>query len=732
MNIKLPGKDDFLGDFWGALAAMLVALPSAIAFGVTIFAPLGGSFSAFGAVAGILGVVALGLIASGFGGTKKLISAPCAPAAAVLSAFVIENAGRSLNPSDIIIMVALVILLAGIIQVTFGLVRLGQLIKYMPYPVVSGYLSGVGLYIIASQTPTFLGMPKGAHFWESVGSFNLWQWQSIVVGLVTIAAMLLAPKVTKAVPAIIIGLLIGVASYFVIAFFNPPMLSLEQNPFVIGSINSEGGLVEVIFGKFAALRSFNFGAVGNLILPALTLAVLLSIDTLKTCVVLDALTHSRHDSNKELIGQGFGNITSACIGGVAGAGQMGATLVNLSSGAKTKLSGVLEGILALIAFLVLGSLIAWVPIASLAAILVVIGVKMIDTHSFNFLKSRSTIFDFMVIVSVIVVALSVSLIWASAIGVVLAIFLFIREQIGTSIIRRKMYGNKIFSKQIRVKAESKILQKKGDCSVIYELQGSLFFGTASQLFSELEQDLKTKKYLILDMHKVQAVDITAAHVLEQIKDILNERNGFLIFSRVPKSLPSGQDVNQYFGEVGLVKESNPVKVFDDIDEALEWVENRIIAEEIILSEDETPLELDEFELFKGRKKTTTDDLKTYIKEVSVKAKEKIFSAGDNGTELFLIRKGTVDITLTTNDNESYRISSLGRGNFFGELAFLDGATRSADAIADSDVDLYVLSRNDFEKFATEHKTSSIIFLEGLASVLAGRLRLTNIELSALD
>lgn len=732
MNIKLLGKDDFLGDFWGALAAMLVALPSAIAFGVTIFAPLGGSFSAFGAMAGILGVVALGLIAASFGGTEKLISAPCAPAAAVLSAFVIENLSRSINPLDIIIMVTLVILLAGIIQVTFGLIRLGQLIKFMPYPVVSGYLSGVGLYIIASQAPTFLGMPKGAHFWESIGSFNLWQWQSIAVGLVTIAAMLLAPKVTKAIPAIIIGLLIGVASYFVVAFFNPAMLSLNQNPFVIGPINSEGGLFEVIFGKFASLGSFDFAALGSLIVPALTLAVLLSIDTLKTCVVLDALTHSRHDSNKELIGQGLGNITSACIGGVAGAGTMGATLVNLSSGAKTRLSGVLEGIFALLAFLALGSLIAWVPIASLAAILIVIGVRMIDKHSFDFLKSRSTVFDFVVIVSVVVVALTVSLIWASAVGVVLAIFLFIREQISTSIVRRKMSGSKVFSKQIRVKAETEILQKKGDCSVVYELQGSLFFGTANQLFSELENDLKTKTYLILDMHKVQTVDITAAHVLEQIKDTLDERKGYLIFSRVPKSLPSGKDVEQYFGEVGLVKETNPVKVFDDLDDALEWVENRIIAEELVLTEDETPLELHEFELFKGRKRRITDDLKAFIKEISVKAADRIFSAGDDGDQLFLIRRGAVDITLTTNENESYRISSFGRGNFFGELAFLDGAARSADAIADSDVDLYVLSRADFEKFATEHETSSIIFLEGLASVLAGRLRLTNIELAALD
>jgi SulP family sulfate permease len=732
MSIKLPGKDDFLGDFWGAMAAMLVALPSAIAFGVTIFAPLGGSFSAFGAITGILGVVALGVIASGFGGTKKLISAPCAPAAAVLSAFVIESLGRSLTPLNIIIMVALVILLAGIVQVTFGLMRLGQLIKYMPYPVVSGYLSGVGLYIIASQAPTFLGLPKGAHFWESISGFNLWQWQSIVIGLVTISAMLLAPKVTKAIPAIIIGLLSGVTAYFVVALFNPAMLTLNQNAFVIGPISSEGGLSEVIFGKFASLRDFNFGAIGYLIVPALTLAVLLSIDTLKTCVVLDALTRSRHDSNKELIGQGFGNITSACLGGVAGAGTMGATLVNISSGAKTQFSGVLEGIFALLGFLALGSLISWVPIAALAAILIVIGVRMIDTHSFNFLKSRSTVLDFFVIVSVVVVALSISLISASAVGIVLAIFLFIREQISTSIIRRKMYGNQIFSKQIRVKAESEILQKKGDCSVVYELQGSLFFGTANQLFSELENDLKTKKYLILDMRKVQTVDITAAHVLELIKDTLDERKGYLIFSRVPKSLPSGKDVEQYFGEVGLVKESNPVKVFDDLDDALEWVENRIIAEELVLTEGESPMELHEFELFKGRNRSITDDLKAYVKEISVKAKDIIFLAGDEGDELFLIRRGMVDITLSINENESYRISSFGKGNFFGELAFLDGAARSADAIADSDVDLYVLSRNDFEKFAVEHETSSIIFLEGLASVLAGRLRLTNIELSVLN
>ena len=153
--------DNLTGDFWGGLAAMLVALPAAIAFGVTIYSPMGSAYAAQGAMAGILGVTALGLLAPTFGGTNRLITTPCAPAAAVLSAFVIEFLHHDGNRLDsVLLMVALLGLFAGIIQVTFGTIGLGRLIKYMPYPVVSGYLSGVGLYMVASQIPIFLGVPK--------------------------------------------------------------------------------------------------------------------------------------------------------------------------------------------------------------------------------------------------------------------------------------------------------------------------------------------------------------------------------------------------------------------------------------------------------------------------------------------------------------------------------------------------------------------------------------------
>jgi len=205
------------GEIWGGVSAMLVALPSAIAFGVTIFAPLGGSFAARGAIAGILGAMAIGLVTPALGGTNRLISAPCAPAAALLSALAIELARQGTAPESAALMLGIVALLTAALQIGFGAVGLGRLIKYMPYPVVSGYLSGVGLLIILSQLPKLLGAPRGAHLWETLTGPETWRWQAIVVGGVTISVVLLAPRLTKAVPATIVGLAAGVGAYFVIA-----------------------------------------------------------------------------------------------------------------------------------------------------------------------------------------------------------------------------------------------------------------------------------------------------------------------------------------------------------------------------------------------------------------------------------------------------------------------------------------------------------------------------------
>jgi SulP family sulfate permease len=733
--MKLPKLENPAGDFWGGFAAMLVALPSAIAFGVTIYSVLGTAHVALGALAGILGATAIGIVASSFGGTNRLISAPCAPAAAVASAFAIE-AVRSGAPVDTtLLLLTLLGLLAGLMQVAFGLLRLGRLIKYMPYTVVSGYLSGVGLIIIASQVPKLLGTPKGLHFWAALGAPEQWRWQGIGVGVVTILVMLGAPRLIKAVPGAVLGLVAGIAAYFGLALLDPALLSLQANTLVVGALDGGGGGGSFFAGlavRWTAIADVSLQQLQLLVMPALTLAVLLSIDTLKTCVVLDAMTRSRHDSNRELIGQGLGNLASGAIGGIPGAGTMGATLVNISGGASSRFSGMVEGVLALFAFLLLANFISWIPVAGLAGILIVIGVRMIDRNSLHYLKSRSTILDFAVIAAVVGTALTVSLIAASGVGIVLAVLLFIREQIGGSIIRRKLLGNETFSKRIRTHEEMEILTAHGDRAAIIELQGSLFFGTADQLYLSMEPELKTRDFLILDMRRIQTVDVTAAHLLEQVKDMLAERHGFLIFSAIPLTLPSGRDMKQYFDQVGLIRQDSPVRVFPSLDDALEWVEDRIIHETVCLRDEEVALELHEVELFAGRKEQTLAALEQCMEKRSVAKGDNIFKRGDAGDELFLIRRGAVRIILPLSDRQSHHLGTFGRGAFFGEMAFLDGEARSANAVAFTDTELYVLSRRAFDKFAEDHKKLGLRLMEGIASVLASRLRYTNAELRVLE
>ncbi len=713
---------------------MLVALPSAIAFGVTIYSVLGGAYVAVGALAGILGATAIGIVASTFGGTNRLISAPCAPAAAVVSAFAIEAMHSGTPVDTTLLLLTLLGLLAGLMQVLFGVLRLGLLIKYMPYTVVSGYLSGVGLIIIGSQVPKLLGTPKGVGFWNALVTPEHWRWQGILVGVTTMVVMLGAPRVIKAVPGAVLGLIAGVAVYFGLALLDPALLNLQGNALVVGALDGggDGSFFAGLKERWSSLSDIGPQQIWMLMIPALTLAVLLSIDTLKTCVVLDALTRSRHDSNRELVGQGLGNLAAGLIGGVPGAGTMGATLVNISGGASTRLSGLIEGVLALLAFLLLAKFISWVPVAGLAGILIVIGVRMIDRNSLTFLKSRSTMLDFLVIAAVIGTALTVSLIAASGVGILLAVVLFIREQIGGSIIRRKLLGNETFSKRVRTHAEMEILTEKGGRAAIVELQGSLFFGTADQLYRVLEPDLKTRDFLILDMRRIQTVDVTAAHLLEQIKDMLAERNGFLIFSQIPDNLPSGRDLQQYFGQVGLLHADSPVRVFPTQDDALEWVEDRIIHETVCLIDEEASLELHEVELFAGRKQETLAALEQCMEKRHVAAGERIFARGESGDELFLIRRGLVRIVLPLSDRQSHHLGTFGRGAFFGEMAFLDGDPRSANAVAYTDCELFVLSRRAFDKLADEHRKLCLRLMEGIASVLASRLRYTNAELRVLE
>lgn len=731
--VSSPSK---IGDFWGGFAGMLVALPSAIAFGVLVYSGIGQNYVGMGAMTGIIGSGALGVLAALVGRTGGLISAPCAPAAAVLSAVVAElvrENGHQIPPEAIPGILALIVLISAGLQIFYGLVGCGRLIKFIPYPVVTGYMSAVGILIAIGQMPKLLGFSKSIPLLTGLTSPDLWSWPSLIVGLVAMIVMVTAPKVTKKVPAPVLGLFAGMAAYFGLSLIWKDLLILEGNSLIVGPIHTSGSFLDAVSSRASSLLTINLQSIKLVLVPAITLSILLSIDTLKTCVVLDALTRSRHHSDRELLAQGFGNLGAFLTGGMPGAGTMGPTLVNVSSGGRSPLSGTLAGIFSLLTFLFLLKGIAWVPIGGLAGILLVVAGRMIDKSMFHLLASPAGRQDFAVIVAVVLTALTVDLIAASGAGVALAILLFIRDQIKGTVIRRKLYLDKMSSKTRRPLDEREILNQQGSQAVFCELQGNLFFGTTDQLFSQLEPDLRSKRFVILDMRRVLSMDYTAAHLLKQMQAQLEERSGRLIFSGMPSGLHDRRNFEDYMAQLGIIDETEGILVSETLNDALEYAETEILTtaggkHTVELK----PLEMEEFDLFREFEKPDFKELADCIRELSIVKGGKLFSKGDSGDEIFLVRRGRVSILLPLESGKHHHLADIDRGSYLGELSFLDRRSRSADAEVKEDVELFALSREKFDKIVHSSTIVGIKVFARLALVIAERLRQTDIELEALE
>ena len=712
---------------------MLVALPSSIAFGVLVYGALGPEYAGQGALAGIIGAAALGIVAPLVSRNGGFITAPCAPAAAVLTALAVElGAKGGLSAGRITALLALTALLSALLQLLYGLLRAGRLIKFIPYQVVTGYLSGVALIIALGQLPKLLGLPKGTSLLQGLAVPGLWNWYGVAVGVATIAVMFAAPRLTHRVPAPILGLAAGFAAYFALAQFQPSLLHVDANPLVIGPIHSSGTLLDAIGSRAGQMLEMRVADIGLVLVSALTLSVLLSIDTLKTGVVLDALTRRRHDSNRELLGQGAANAAAFLAGGMPGAGTMGATLVNFSSGGRSPWSGVAEGFFVVVAFALLGELIAWVPIAALAGVLLAVAWRMFDRDMFRLAAHAATRLDFAVIAAVVIVA-QIDLIAASAVGIALAMLLFIRDQIRGSVIVSLLDLRAVRSKRRRLAAENEYIQEHGRDAVVVQLQGNLFFGTTDQLVTQLDSQLGTLRYLLIDLRRVHTMDFTAVHLIEQMRVRLAERGGELLFSGMPSSLPTQPHVEGYLAEFGLVREGSGARVFASRDGALEWMEDRLLEAGGWSSEEEgVPLALGEIDMFKRLDPAALQALSAVIGELSFAAGARVFSRGEEGDEIFFIRRGRVHALLPLEAGKRHHLATFCSGDFFGEIAFLDRDKRSADVEAHTATDLYVLSRGRFEELAARDLKIARLVFERLSFALAQRLRTADAELRVLE
>ena len=723
------------GDLWGGLAAMLVAFPAAVAFGVTVYAPLGPQFAAQGALTGIVGVIVLGLLAGLFGGTDRLVTTPCAPAAAVLSAFAMQMAHQGHAPAQIMTLLLLVGAIAGTLQAGLGLLGVGSLIKYIPYPVVSGYMTAVGLIIIGSQIPKLLGSNLSSSLWHILVHPQSWDFRAIVIGLLTGIVTRFSPRWIRRIPGIILGLSAGLLTYGLLTLIDPELRSLEDNPLVIGSLEfSNNASLTVLRERWSHVFIAQAGQWITVIWTAATLAALLSIDTLKTCVILDRLTQSRHAPNRELLAQGIANAAANLFGGMSGAGQMGATLVGLNGGARTRMTGVVAGVLSLLAAFLLSGCIAWIPVSALAGILIVIGLRMIDLEPLQFLKTRATRLDFFVVLAVVSVALWVGLIAASAVGVLLAMTLFVRAQINGSVVRHKLELCDISSSWHRPQAELDILASQGHQAVVFALQGNLFFGNTYQLYADLEHEISSRAYVIIDFKRVHSIDVTAAQLFKQIRNTIKERGAKLVLCGMERTSDDDMRISDLLDQTRVWHaQSRTVRRFPNLDGAIAWVEDRLIGESVYDLDDQVPLPLQDMSLFSRHKDDTLTDLLASMRLQTFASGETIYSRGSPGDALFIVRRGTVRLaTRTGKDQQMTPVASFSRGDLFGGLAFLDEQPRPNDAIAATPTELYVLDRENFARIAGEHKKLAFNLAITMAQTLAMRLRRTEHNLAMLQ
>ena len=403
------GKYDFAnlkGDITGGVTAGVVALPLALAFGVQ---------SGMGAIAGLYGAMALGIFAAIFGGTATQVSGPTGPMtviSAIVIATAIEATGSLAQGMGIIIGA---FMLAGGFQIVFGLLRIGKYIKYIPYPVVSGFMSGIGVIIIMYQLYPLMGNASApstvAILTDIARPLSNLNASALGLGLGTIAIIYLFPRVTKAIPSTLVALFIASFAAFFLGLDVP----------LIGDIPS--GLPSLLIGE---LLNLDISYMWMIIEFAAMLAALGMIDSLLTSVIADNITKTKHDSNKELIGQGLGNIISAAIGGLPGAGATMRTVVNINSGGKTRVSGMIHGLLLLFILLGVGEYAAYIPLTVLAGILITVGIGIIDYRGLKHL-AQVPASDAVIMILVLTITVFGNLIHAVGVGVVLACVLFMKK-----------------------------------------------------------------------------------------------------------------------------------------------------------------------------------------------------------------------------------------------------------------------------------------------------------------
>lgn len=515
----LLSKEHWLNNILAGVIVGVVALPLAMAFAIASGAkPEQGLYTA---------IVAGGLT-SLFGGSRVQIAGPT-------GAFIVILAGITAKYGIEGLQVAT--LMAGLMLMLMGFTRLGGVIKFIPDPVIIGFTSGIGVIIWVGQWKDFFGLSPATgaehfheRFWHLIQAFPGLQFETTALGLLTLAVLLLSPRVFKRIPSPLVAMVVATAVQW---YFN------FENVATIGS--AFGGIPQSL--PHFKVPSVTFSEVLQLIGPAFTIALLGAIESLLSAVVADGMTGTKHDSNQELVGQGIANIFSPLFGGFATTGAIARTATNIRNGGNSPLAGIVHVITLVIIVLLLAPLASHIPLCALSAILFVVAYNMSELHRFSHMVRTAPKSDVAVLLITFLLTVFGDLVIAVNIGVLLACLLFMKRMSEAVVIEQHMHDKLI----LEIDDKNFKLPPK---TVVFAMEGPFFFGAAQHLESALENVHGHAEVLVLRLSKVPFIDATAIQSLWDLLDTCKRHHTRLVLCEARSNVIKKLKTAGLIGQIG--------------------------------------------------------------------------------------------------------------------------------------------------------------------------------------
>ena len=531
--LKDYSKEQLIKDIISGIIVAIIALPLSIALALA---------SGVGPEQGIYTAIMAGFVISFLGGSNVQVAGPTAAFATIVAGIVAENGMDGLVVATI---------MAGIILVVMGFLKFGNLIRFIPYTITTGFTFGIAVTILIGQIKDFLGltfqtspvetMEKVEAIADSIGTFN---WQALVVGLVALAILIIMPRFTEKIPASLIAIVVTIIM----------VKCIGMDVKTIGDLYT-------ISNKLPGLTvpHVNLTMIKQLFPDALTIAVLAGIESLLSCVVADGMVGTRHKPNMELVAQGAGNLASALFGGIPATGAIARTAANIKNGGRTPIAGMVHSVTLLLILVVLMPYAAWIPMPAIAAILFMVAYNMSGWREFVSLCKSSPKSDILVLVTTFVLTVVFDLVVAIEVGIVMAAMLFLMRMSNVTEVKSWKYlGEDIDEKNDPMALKYKVVPKN---TLVYEIIGPMFFAAADKFLDiSFEPGVKV---LIIRMRGVPAMDVTALRSLKKIYATCKKRGITLLLSHVQ------EQPYAMMAKAGFVQEIGEDNFCANIDAALE-------------------------------------------------------------------------------------------------------------------------------------------------------------------